>query len=92
MYKTVCLPLPVIQSTHEIIISGEMARRGYLNEDHIYHHYIQITQSTDPTESWFFVGKSNIHINSLSPEVFIICTNFMSTIWNKNNTKWAALA
>lgn len=44
-----------------------MAGREYLNEDHPYHHYIQITQSIDPTESQEFVGKCGTHINSLLP-------------------------
>lgn len=44
-----------------------MATRGYLNEDHAYHRYTQITQSKDPTESQKFVGKCGIQTNSLSP-------------------------
>lgn len=69
-----------------------MARKGYFSEDHICHHFIQITQSVEPTESWFFVGKCSIRRNSLSPEVFITCQNSMSTTPNMNNTKWAALS
>lgn len=45
-----------------------MTSGGYLNEDHIYHCYMQITQSTGPTDSQFFVGKYSIHINFWSSE------------------------